>query len=151
VILRCCHEKMTPRSALDIGFTEAFRPTNNQGHPELQLIRIALFIATVLASSACASDPALRPLTYEGRSEAELVRDIGEPSLRKRVSDIKSTEHLGYCLSGRNLAWALEYHAPSSGPAYFLRKIIGAPPSVIVVVCVDASGKVTDTTWISIN
>ena len=113
--------------------------------------RVISLLLILLGSSACADDPAVRALAYEGRSEAELVRDIGKPHVRKRANDVKNTEALAYCLSDKNFTSALEYHAPSSGLAYWLRRQIRSPPSVVVVVCVDVSGKITATKMISIN
>jgi hypothetical protein len=73
-----------------------------------------------------------------------MIRDLGPPALTRAVDE---KNHLEPCAK-RGAVRVLEYRVPSRGPVAYLNRTFGSPPSQIVAVCIDSSGRILHTSMI---
>jgi hypothetical protein len=78
-----------------------------------------------------------------GASVTDLVSEAGPPTLERSVSRMNGND-LCNRNSDRVAVRALEYHLPTSGFSYYLRKLIRVGPLMTIIVCVDSSQVVSD-------
>jgi hypothetical protein len=104
-------------------------------------VSLAIALGFVVACGNLDRDPHSRVSSnYEGRLEADLLREIGPPTRSRSLST-----PLDRLLCGSRSGEAtreLSYDIPSRGVAKWLYDTLGLSPSTTIV-CVDGTGRIT--------
>jgi hypothetical protein len=116
------------------------KQTSRWWRPLPWAIATVVVVCGVLASCPQGDDPAVHAGGYRGRTEAEIIRDLGQPAASRVVTD-----PLDACFPSSAVR-ALQYEVPSRGLlAYVNRKVLDRPPAALTHVCLDQSGRIVDT------
>jgi hypothetical protein len=92
-------------------------------------------------------DPAGRALSYDaGRTEADLVRDVGPPTRQRRVGD---GTHVDVCK--KPATRELTYEVQTVGFSKFVLDAFGMSTGEFTIVCVDKDGRITDNAQVIVH
>lgn len=107
---------------------------------------VSLLFCCMVLISCGGTNRAIKAGYYRGKTEADLVRDIGSPT---RVVVLVPNDRSQACndVPGRSAVKQLEYHDPE-GLSGRLRKSQGKQLYAMGVVCVDKSGTIVRALWI---
>jgi hypothetical protein len=126
----------------------ALRPSSNgkptatlwRRHDAKAVIYVCASLGALLAGCSRSAELHVRVASFgTGRSEGELVRQVGEPTVRRDVVFGKESD---VCGVDRANVRALEYQYPE-GALGWVRRVLGQRPTEAVVVCVDKDGVIT--------
>lgn len=85
---------------------------------------------------------------YKGRSESDLRREVGPPTRQRVVAELEQHE---VCRREPGAVRELTYDVPSRGWEKRLDEILGLPPAMSNIVCVDEMGKIITVCFSVIN
>lgn len=102
-----------------------------------------LIIACSIAGcGGYANDPHARVSAYEGRLEAEVIREVGPPT---RIRTLEGSTEAEACETGNRKLGVRElvYEIPSQGLEKRARDLMRLGPSRSTILCVDGAGRIT--------
>jgi hypothetical protein len=113
---------------------------------------LCLVLAVSVVACAGANDRALRASNAKGRTEVDVVRNAGQPAVNGSLDQAPAyvSDICNYPMRGVAVRF-MEYHVPSEGVAGVVRNALNMRPSLIIVVCLDASSKVIYTSQIAVD
>lgn len=116
-------------------------------------LRTPMLLLAAVAMSACGKGFSERDERVivgdrgEGRSIADLVREVGPPTRRQLAAEWEAGN---YCIDEKRSATeSYEYDLPTGGVAGAVRRAAHLGPSLIIVYCVNQAGTIVGS-WQSI-
>jgi hypothetical protein len=109
----------------------------------------SLLVGALAAGCSGQDDPGERTLGFRaGDRESDLLRAAGPPT---RVDRNESSNDPSWCGSSRSRAKrALVYDLPTQGLGAFVRRHVKrVPPSTTIILCIDDSGTIVDTSFVA--
>jgi hypothetical protein len=105
---------------------------------------VAVLVCTLVATCGGLTEKekrALKAAQYPiGRTEAQLIADVGEATLVRPVDSVGAGE-----VCKGDAKWAIEYHFPADGIVAAVNRALRLGPNMMIVVCLDDSRSVTGT------
>jgi hypothetical protein len=139
----------TFRSA-SVRTVETVRCLKNQMRRPGATTLILVFVFAGLAGCSTGIDPndrSLRALGYEaGRSETELIRDVGQPTSQRRVGEGPTVD-----LCDEPAYRELTYETQTVGFTKLVLDTFGRSSGQFTIVCVDKDGRITQTNQLIVD